>query len=394
MQYLANVDGLMAEGVLTAEQGLIIKARSRQAMVALAINTLLTGGIAAAALGLVMFLASAIAVAITGALFLAAGVAILRGGNPLYRMFGNAGSLIGAAMLAGGATLELVSSATPAVASLALLVLGAAAALVAGRALVAGPAGLRFIAGSVLLMGSAMHLGGLGIGVTEFGTALPLAYLYTTVVIAAVGVLVDVRAVTAVAIAPFAQLLDTGTAYFHAAYVFYSPEPTLSILQMALLVAGCLWIAARFPPRIGRHAGILAIMGFIVANLCFLVGSLWGDVVGESFWNIAAFLPEGADYETREAVRDAFAARALVISEHVFAVVWAAVLAGAAVWAAHRNRRGLFNAAITFAAIHAYTQFFESFGIYPLAYVIGGLAAIPLAWGVWRLNDRFREASV
>ena len=44
------------------------------------------------------------------------------------------------------------------------------------------------------------------------------------------------------------------------------------------------------------------------------------------------------------------------------------------------------NTALTFAAIHAYTQLFESFGDEPLAYFIGGLAAIPLAWGLWRLN--------
>ena len=46
----------------------------------------------------------------------------------------------------------------------------------------------------------------------------------------------------------------------------------------------------------------------------------------------------------------------------------------------------MYNAALTFAAIHAYTQFFESFWDQPLAYVIGGLTAIPLAWGMWRLN--------
>ncbi|MFT7059052.1 MAG: hypothetical protein ACJASV_001559, partial [Pseudorhodobacter sp.] len=36
-----------------------------------------------------------------------------------------------------------------------------------------------------------------------------------------------------------------------------------------------------------------------------------------------------------------------------------------------------------------YTQAFEIFGDDPLAYVIGGLVAVPLAWGLWRLNARF-----
>ena len=59
------------------------------------------------------------------------------------------------------------------------------------------------------------------------------------------------------------------------------------------------------------------------------------------------------------------------------------------VWAAHGANRGLFNTAMTFAAIHAYTQLFESFGDEPLVYVIGGLSAIPLAWGMWRANAYF-----
>ena len=68
-------------------------------------------------------------------------------------------------------------------------------------------------------------------------------------------------------------------------------------------------------------------------------------------------------------------------------MVWAALLAGMVLWAAIGNRRGLFNAAMTFAGIHAYTQMFETFHNEPLAYVVGGLAAIPLAFGLWRLNN-------
>ncbi len=55
------------------------------------------------------------------------------------------------------------------------------------------------------------------------------------------------------------------------------------------------------------------------------------------------------------------------------------------------------NYVTIFLAIHAYTQFFESFADEPLAYAIGGLVAIPLAWGMWRLNRWLaaqREGSV
>jgi hypothetical protein len=75
----------------------------------------------------------------------------------------------------------------------------------------------------------------------------------------------------------------------------------------------------------------------------------------------------------------------------MYSIVWAILLILAAFWSAHTNRRGIFNAAMTFGAIHAYTQVFETFYNEPLAYVIGGLAAIPLAWGLWRLNNVFED---
>lgn len=135
-------------------------------------------------------------------------------------------------------------------------------------------------------------------------------------------------------------------------------------------------------------------MAFITANLCFLVGSLWGDVVGSDIWGPGRFRwQDGADYDSYSAARDAFAASALTISANVYSIVWAVVLVAAAAWAAQTNRRGVFNAAMTFGAIHAYTQAFETFYDEPLAYVIGGLAAIPLAWGLWRLNARFEAQS-
>ena len=394
MPHIADTDALVADGVLTPDQARIIKARSRQTMIALAINSLLTGGIGAAALGFVVLLADAAAVAVTGALFLAVGVAIIARADGIYRMFGTAAALIGAGMLTSGATIELTGS-YPESASVVLLALGAGLAGLAALALWRGPGTVRFVAGAVMLMGGAVHLAGLYFGLAETGTqgaAVMLAHLYAAGLIALAGGMVDVRAVTAFAIVPFAQMLDTSTAYVHAAYVFHSPEPTLSILQIAALGAVCVWITMRQPDRIGRHAGILAIVGFGVANLCFLVGSLWGDVVGLSFWEAATPYPQSGDWTARDAARAAFQARTLVISEHVFAVVWAGLLAAAAVWAARGNRRGLFNAAMTFGAIHAYTQVFESFYDQPVAYVIGGLAAIPLAWGLWRLNERFADA--
>jgi hypothetical protein len=217
----------------------------------------------------------------------------------------------------------------------------------------------------------------------------PLAALYATALIVVAGTFVNVRAVTALAIVPFAQALETGTAYWHAAYVFYSPEPTLTILQMSMLIAVCVWILRTAPERVGRHAGILGIMAAVVGNLAFLVGSLWGDSVGMTFFRDQA--PIYSDYEDYAAYRrayDLYEAGFFQISEHVFSAIWAALLIIGAWAAAAAHRRGLFNTAVTFLGIHAYTQMFETFADEPMAYALGGLAAIPLAWGLWRLNNR------
>ncbi len=389
MYYVAETGALVSDGILTREQASTIEARAREAMVALSLNTLLVFGIIAATLGLVFWLASPLAVAIFGLLAILGGIAILRGGSVLYRMFGNASTLIGAGMLAAGAGLELADKyagiATPLMIGLGVILAGCA-----GWWFRVAVPHLRFATGAVTLMGAALIVGGIYFGASHYdlaGLAMPAVHLAVFALLVGVGLFLDLRVVTALAIVPFSQALDTGTFYAHAMYAFYSPEPTLSILQMLALIALCILVARAGSDRVKRQAGILAIMGFVVANLCFLVGSLWGDVVGERMWGPVY----DADYDSYRAARDTFRATAISISEHVYSVIWALLLAGAAFWAADRNKRGLFNTAITFGAIHAYTQMFESFGDEPLAYVIGGLGAIPLAWGMWRLNNRFRD---
>jgi heme/copper-type cytochrome/quinol oxidase subunit 4 len=280
--------------------------------------------------------------------------------------------------------LKLLDLASPEVASRVLLIAGAVVTLTAlwsyRRTTTAG-----FLIGAIVVLGTAMHLVGLYAGLQyeqSFG-AVSAAHLYTTVVLLALGYLLDFRLITALAIVPFAQVLDTSTDYMHAMYAFYSPEPTLSILQMTLALVIALWLVQNRGPRLGRQAGVFAIMAFIVGNLCFLVGSLWGDVVGQS-------LLDQSDWEKYELALTALRAKTLVISSGVYSVIWALALLAMAGYAAYRLRRGLFNATLTFAAIHFYTQMFESFADEPLAYVIGGLAAVPLAWGMWRVNEHFR----
>ena len=84
-----------------------------------------------------------------------------------------------------------------------------------------------------------------------------------------------------------------------------------------------------------------------------------------------------------------FEQAAFQISEGVFTVLWAIALAVLLAWSAHRAHRGLFNASMTFAGLHFYTQLFESFGTEPLAYVFAGLLAIPFAWFMWHKNQNW-----
>ena len=110
MRYVVNTAQLMVEGVLTPDQAEIIRVRSRADMMALAVNSLLCGGIIAAAAGFVFLLADALSVALTGGLFVALGVAILLMGGATVRMFGTASALIGAGMLSGGAMVDLLQT--------------------------------------------------------------------------------------------------------------------------------------------------------------------------------------------------------------------------------------------------------------------------------------------
>jgi len=390
MHVIADTKRLLSDGIITAQAASIMEARGRETMVSLAINAVLSLGILFATFGLIFWLANALAVAVCGFVLLGTGLLILMKTGDTVRMLGNASALIGSGMLIAGAAIELIDKYAD-IAGWVMIPVGLVIAGLAFRAFVLGGLTTRFVQGTIGLMGVALHLGGLAHLIGEAGATgiiPPLFYLYATASLVLAGWLIDVRLITALAIVPFAQALDTSTFYFHAAYVFYSPESTLTILQMSMAVVAGLYLANTTSERTARHARIGVSMAFIVANLCALVGTLWGDMVGEHIWGPGRYTSRAfADYETFQAARDAFRDSALHISADVYTVVWGLALAGIVFWAAHRSNRALFNAGITFAALHVYTQIFETFFDEPLAYVIAGFSAVALAWGMWRLNQ-------
>ena len=254
MTHIVHTQQLFAEGILDQSQVDVIVSRSRDIMMTLVINVLLSAGVVSAALGLVFWLADALAVAASGATFIVLGVfGILKAGRD-FRMIAQAFTLIGVGMLLSGLGFELLDRydlrAGP-----ALVVVGAVSGALALIGRHSAPDAFRFPASAGVAMAAALHITGLLASlelIEASGFVPPLGMLYIAGVIAGLGYWLDVRTLTAVAIVPFAQALDTGTQYFHAAYVFYSPEPTLTILQMLALIALCLWGARRLPNAAGR----------------------------------------------------------------------------------------------------------------------------------------------
>ncbi len=386
MHAVADTNQLVRDGIISTEQATDIETRAREVMVSLVINVLLAGGILAASGGLILWLADALMVALCGTISLALGYAILKRKSEVFWMFGNAAFLVGAGMLIGGASLEMMENYTS-IGPESLIVGGALVSAVSIWALTQGSRASRFVSGAVLLMGGAVHLGGIYLLLEDSqatGLIVSFAHLYCVIALIMAGWITNIRTITALAIVPFAQLLDAGTFYSEAVYVFYSYESTLTILQMSGLIALCIWVANRWPERIARHARVLAVLAFVTANLCALVGSLWGDVIGQSLWGPGEHSRNG--YKEWQDALELFTASTLVISKELYSILWAVSLGAIVIWASHKNQRGLFNAAMTFAGIHAYTQLFTHFGDEPLAFAIGGLATIPVAWAMWQAN--------
>ena len=387
---VVDTQSLVKEGVITQKQADKIVDRGRQTMVQLAVNIVLCFGIFAATGGLIFWLAKPLPVAAAGLFLGAGGLFALSRNSDNFRFFGNAAALIGAGLLIGGAGIELIDKYESAAGPI-LTFSGAAIAAICFWRWQTKALTSRFVLGTIFLMGLTAHLIGLGFWLQLLafeGIVKSLFMAYAAVLIAFAGWLLDVRFVTALAIIPFAQILETGTGYFGAIYAFWSPESTLSIISLALLVAVLWWALHDRADRDQRHGRVLSQMAFIVANLCALVGSLWGDWVGETIWGPKREY-DGQSYDEWRDAQDAFRDSALHISADVYSVLWAVVLVLLIFFASKRGLRGLFNASVTFAAIHAYTQLFESFADEPLAYVIGGIAAIMLAWFIWRLNQNW-----
>ena len=185
------------------------------------------------------------------------------------------------------------------------------------------------------------------------------------------------------ALAPLAlaNLLGTGTAYWHASYALFVEEATISIGVFGSLAAGIFAVRPYLPKTYELTALIMARVSFFLTNFAFWVGSLWGDYVGEMF-----ALPAEDSYEQLEAFR----AHALFIPDLAFSIGWLVFLIICIYVGLKTQRRFIGNTALVFLAIHFYTQIYETLLDAPGSLVLVGLSLVGFGFGLARF-DRWQR---
>ena len=163
----------------------------------------------------------------------------------------------------------------------------------------------------------------------------------------------------ALAVLALGAVFGTGTGYWHASYALFVEEPTITIAVFGALAAGLYQLRARLPADWHGPLTVAARTGLVLVHFAFWVGSLWGDVIGGS----------ALSWEARQ--------EAARILPFIFSIGWAGVSIGLALRAA---RGGFVSvSALVFLSIHAYTQYFETFGADPTSLLVAGLSLVALA---------------
>ena len=172
---------------------------------------------------------------------------------------------------------------------------------------------------------------------------------------------------SALAVLAGGAILGSGTAYWHASYAIFVSEPTLTLVILSALAAGLYALRERVDAAWRAVMTSGARTAAFLAALGFWVGSLWGDHVGEHW----------ARGEDRWRASSEWRETALHVPDWLFSLGWAGALIALI---ATQPRGGFLSvSAVVFLAIHAYTQYFETFGAEPVALLIAGLTAFGLA---------------
>lgn len=263
--------------------------------------------------------------------------------------------LIGFGVIAvSGAALALVPAPTTAIA-IGLLI------LIAGLALLrSGSEQWKVLSNICILVGALMTGGGI---VTEFKGSL-LSILSVTAIFSVAAIFARSTLLAVLATLMLSASIGAKSGYFHASYFLVIQEPTITVILFSLLAIGLYQLSKKLSVEYEKIALASARAGGFLVNFGFWVGSLWG---------------ERSD------------SREVLISDSVFAVLWALALLATAIWSWKQNRRWVLNTVVTFGGIHFYTQWFEHLGASPGTVLVAGLLALAFAVGLRSVNSKMKE---
>jgi len=263
--------------------------------------------------------------------------------------------LIGFGVIAvSGAALALVPAPATAIV-IGLLI------LIAGLALLrSGHEQWKVLSNICILVGALMAGGGV---VTEFKGSLT-SILSVTAIFAVASIFTRSTLLAVLATLMLSASIGAKTDYFHASYFLVIQEPIVTIILFSLLAIGLYQLSKKLSAEYERIALASARTGVFLVNFGFWVGSLWG---------------ERSD------------SREVIISDSIFAVLWAIALIVTAIWSWKSNRRWVLNTVATFGGIHFYTQWFEHLGASPGTVLIAGLLALGFAVGLRSMNIKMTK---
>jgi iron complex transport system permease protein len=230
-----------------------------------------------------------------------------------------------------------------------------------------------------LVVGALMFCG----GVLALGDGALGAMLIVTAALAVAAIVARSSLLMVAAVLALGACLGARAGYWHATYALAIYEPATTIVLFGALALATYYVSKRLPAEYERLALVAARTSVFMVNFGFWIGSLWGD----SLRLVRSLIHNDPSMLTSAAGPD-------IISPFMFSVGWAIALLGAAVWGMRANRRWVVNVAAVFGAIHLYTQWFDSLGPRPLAFIVGGLLMLAFAYGLWALNRHFTGKAV
>ncbi len=215
MKVTLDLDALLEQGKITAEEHAKFNSFAVQATGNLAFNILVGFGVVAVSSASLALVPSAITALIVGIIVLLVGLVLAQSGLKQWALLANLCILIGALMFGGGA-------------------------LLLGRGSI----------GSLLLI---------------------------TVLYAMAGIMSRSGLLVTLSVLTLSASIGARTGYMHASYSLSITDPSLTIGIFGLLAIGLYQLSKNLPSEFERLAIIAARTSVFIVNFGFWIGSLWGD---------------------------------------------------------------------------------------------------------------------